>query len=77
MTKYDNGYDDQNEDGNDNNNAASGSGSDGLIFDPIKTPWSPGGGSRNYGDGAVAKEQYISARCTLYLPYKGPIKDVP
>ena len=34
-TYYDDGYDERNKDGNDNNNAASGLGSDGSIFDPI------------------------------------------
>ena len=42
MTKYDNGddngYNDKNEYGNNNKNAASGSGIDDLIFDPIMMP---------------------------------------
>ena len=42
MTKYNDGYDggdnDVNKDGNNDNNAAAGSGSDGPIFDPIRVP---------------------------------------
>ena len=37
-------YDDRNEDRNEEDNADSRSGSNGLIFDPITTPWSHGGG---------------------------------
>ena len=51
MTNYkdgDNNVDDDiNKDGNDEDNAAFGSGSDGPIFDPIMAPWSRGGGSSN------------------------------
>ena len=66
MTNYedggDNGDDNGNEEGNnygkDDNNASSGSGSDGPIFEPIITPRSCGGGSgnnggRRYGCGAL------------------------
>ena len=44
MMKYDSRDDDGdnygNEDRNDDDNAAAGSGSDGMIFDPKTTPWS-------------------------------------
>ena len=54
MMKYDDRYDVGNEDRNDDNNSASGSGSVGTIFDPIITPRSCGGLSVNGGDGAAA-----------------------
>ena len=60
ITKYDdrdeNVDNDKNRDKNDDENAAAGSGSDGLIFNPIMTTWSCGGGSGNDDKGAVATE---------------------
>ena len=73
MTNYHYGDDNidnnRNEDGNDDDNAASGSGSDGPIFDPIMTPRSNRGGSGNKGDGAAAVVHYVPACRTIYLPY--------
>ena len=40
MTNHGDGDNDRNEDGNDNNNVASGSVFGGLIVDLIATPWS-------------------------------------
>ena len=81
MTNYDGGDDDGNDDGsddgNDDDNAASGSGSDGPIFDPITTSRYRGVGSGNDGNSTAAVVHYISTCCTIYLPYKYPIKDVP
>ena len=76
MGKYDNGYDDENEDVNNDDNAASGSGSDVPIFNPITTPRSHGGGFGDDGDGAAATAHYVSTCCTKFIPYKDPIKDV-
>ena len=70
-------YDDGDNDGNKDDNAASGSGPDGPIFDPITTPWSRGGRSGDDGNGAAAVAHYVSTRRTIYLPYKNYIKDVP
>ena len=56
----DDGYDNRNEDANENDNAASGSGSDGTIFNPITAPLSPRGGSGDDGGGDAAAAQYIS-----------------
>ena len=64
-----------NEDGNDDENAASGSGSVGPIFDPITMPRSCGVGSGDNGDGTVAAAHYVSTRSTIYLPYKYHIKN--
>ena len=76
MTNYDDVHDNVDEDGNNDGNADSGSGSNGPIFDIITPPQSHGGGSGD-DDVAVAVAHYISSRCTIYLPYKDPIKDVP
>ena len=66
MTNHNNGYDNRdngrNEDGNDDDNATSGSGSDGLIIDHIATPWSRLGIAEN--DWATTKmvlrpQQYV------------------
>ena len=73
---YEDGDNDGNEDGTNNDNAASGSGSDGLIFDPITTPWSCGGGLGDDGDGAAAVVYYVFISQTIYLTYKYHIKDV-
>ena len=66
MTKYDyrdNARDnDRNKDGNYDKNAATGSGSDGPIFDPITTPCSHRGGSDDYGNGDAATANYVSKR---------------
>ena len=40
MTKYDDRDNYGNKDGNNDDNSTVGSGSDGLIFDPITIPWS-------------------------------------
>ena len=77
MTNYCNGDNDRNKDGNDNNNAAFGSGSNGPIFDSIMTHRSLGGGPGDDSDGAAAAAHYVSTRWTIYLPYKNHIKDVP
>ena len=55
MTNYDHKDDDGNEDVSDDDNAASGSGSNGSIFDLITTPWSRGGGSGDDGDGRYSR----------------------
>ena len=69
ITKYNNGEEvrdnDRNEDGNDNNNVTSGSGSDGLVFDPIATHWSHRGGSGGGDDGTAAAAAYISIRWNM------------
>ena len=81
MTNYDNRDDDGdnygNKDVNDDDNAAFGSGSDGPIVNPIMTPRSCGGGSGDNGDGSAATAHYLSTHRTIYLPFKGHIKDVP
>ena len=77
MANYDNGDNDINEDGNDNNNAASVSGSNGSIFGPITTPRSHEEGSGNDGNGTAAAAHYMSMCRTIYLLYKDHIKDVP
>ena len=67
MTKSDNEYDDGNEDRNNDNNAASGSGSNVPIFDPITTPRSPGvilGDNRN---GAAAAAHFIYTCHNIYI----------
>ena len=68
MTNYyggdDDGYDNRNEDANDNDNAASGSGSDGSIFNPITTPLYLRGGFDDDGGGNAAAAHYI------YTPLK-------
>ena len=81
MTNYndedDNGDNYGNKDGNDDDSAASESGSDGLIFDPVTMPWSRRGGSGDDDDGAAAAAHYVSMRQTIYLPDKDHIKNVP
>ena len=81
MTKYNNEDndedDDRNKDGNDDDSTASGSGSDGLIFHPIMTPWYHEGVLVDDNDGTSAAAHYISMRHTIYLPYKSPIKYAP
>ena len=81
MNKYYNGYDDEdhdgNEDGNNNDNAASVSVSDGPIFDPITTPHYCVRGVFNNGDSYVAVVHYVSTCHNIYIPYKYHIKDVP
>ena len=82
MTKYEDcGYgnrdNDVNEDGNDDNNATSGSGSYGPIFYPIKTPRSCRVVSGDGVDRDAAAVQYVSTRRTIYIPYKYHSKYVP
>ena len=81
MMNYNNRYYDvdngKNKDGKYDKNAASGSGSDGMIFDPTMTPWYRGGGSGDNSDNALAAANYVSTRRTIYIPYKDHIKDVP
>ena len=60
MMNYNDGDDNRNEDGNNDDNAASGSGSNRNIFDPMTKPWSCGGGLVNGGDIATSAAQYIS-----------------
>ena len=70
MANYDNGYNDMNEDGNDNDNAASVSGYDDTIFDTITIPWYPGGVRATIGT-------VLRPRLTMYLRvglYIYPIK---
>ena len=77
MKNYNNGDDDgynNEKNGNDNENAVSGSGSSGLIFDPITMPGYPIGGLDKDGNGNgaadVAKSNYVSTRWNIYLTYK-------
>ena len=81
MTKYDDADDERdnyrNEDGNNNDNATSGSRSNDLIFYLITTPWSRIGLLGDNSDSAAAADHYVSTRQTIYLPYKLHIKDVP
>ena len=77
ITNYDDGYDDRNKDINDDDNAASGSEFYGSIFNPITILWSRGGVSGDNVDGAADVAHYIFTCCTIYIPYKYPIKDVP
>ena len=62
INKYNNRYDDRyngvNEDGNDNDNAAARSGSDGPIFDPITTPQSRLG---------LAEEDWATTTIVLHM----------
>ena len=78
MKNYDNidenGDNDGNEDKNDNGNAASGSGSNGPIFDLVTMPWCRGEGMGNEGNGTAAVAHYISTRMIIHLPYKYHIK---
>ena len=64
MTNYGDRDDDRdvnrNKDTNDDNNAVSRSGSDGLIFDPITTPWSCEEDWAMTATGAAAVLQYTS-----------------
>ena len=70
MENYEDGDDDEDddrkEDGNNDKNGASGSGYDGLIFNPITTPWSCGGGFFENGNNKEAVMNYI---CTLLNMY--------
>ena len=63
-----------NQDGNNDNNAA-------LIrircSDLIMMPRSSGRGLADNSDVAAAAVHYIYMCCTIYLPYKDPIKDFP
>ena len=81
MANYDDGYGDRDDDGNEERNydvnATSESGSDGPIFDPIMTPRYCGRGSGDDVDGAADATKYICTCRNIYLPYKGPIKNVP
>ena len=81
MKNYDNGnddrYKDRNKDENYDNSAASGSGSDGSIFNLIILSCSLGGGLSNSSKSAVAAAHYVFVHRTIYLHYKDPIKDVP
>ena len=61
---YDDVYDNGKEDRNYNNNADYGSVSNGLIFDPITTPWYCRGQSVYKGIGAAA--HYISTLLKMY-----------
>ena len=75
----DNGYHSKNEDGNDYDNAASGSGSNDPNFDTIATPWSRLG---------LAEENWVTKTFVLRLkshtyhnvginlPYKHPINSI-
>ena len=69
MMNYDNGYDSGNKDRNDNDNAASKSGSDGSIFDLITMSWYLEGESENDYQGAATSMQSIPTWCTICLPY--------
>ena len=62
---------------NDDSNAASISGSYGLIFDRNMTSWYRGGGSGENGDGTVAAAHYVSICRTIHLIYKDHSKYVP
>ena len=77
MKKYNGEYDNIYNDGNDDDNAASGSGSNGLILDPITKPWYRGGGLGDDNNGATSTVHYVSTCRTIYIPYKDHIKDVP
>ena len=70
------GYDDGNKDRNNDENAASGSGSDGPIFDPIMMPRSCGRSLVDNGNGNEDAVNYISKCRTIYLTNKYHIKDV-
>ena len=80
MANYDDrddtGDNDVNEDRNNDENAAFGSGPDGPIFNLIMPPWSHEGVTGNDSNGAAAVAHYVSSRWTIYLPYKDHIKDV-
>ena len=54
MTNYNDGDENEKKDGNDNENAVYGPGSDGPIFDSITTPWYHGGGSGDDDEVALA-----------------------
>ena len=73
MMDYDDGDDNRNndgdKDGNNYGNAASGSGSDGPIFDWITTPRSSGGVSGDNGNGPAATAHYVSICRNIYLPF--------
>ena len=58
--KDDDGDDNRNKGRSDDGNAASGSGSDGLIFDLTTTPLSCGGVSGNEGDVTMSVVHHIS-----------------
>ena len=80
MTNHDVGDDDRdngkNEDGNNGDNAASGSGSDGPIFDPIVINWSCLGiaeDDRDMTTMVLRPRNHMYLRIGIYLPYKYPI----
>ena len=76
MTNHNDGDNDGNEDKSDDGNAASGSGSDGWIFDPIATPRScldlveEDWATITTG---LRPRRHMYLRVGIYLPYKYPI----
>ena len=75
----DGGYNNRNEDKNNDDNTASGSGSDVLIFDPIATPWSCLGLTEEGWVTTTRKlvpRLHMYLRVRIYLPYKHPINAI-
>ena len=76
---YDNGHNNRNEDEHDNNNLASGSGSDGQSFDLIATTWSRLGlveEDQGTMTTALWLRRYMYLCAGIYLPYKYPINSL-
>ena len=68
-----------NEDGNDDESATSGSGSNGPIFDPITTTWSHLSLSEEYlatTKTALRPRHTIYLHIGIYLPYKQPVNTI-
>ena len=80
VTKYDKvddiGDNNENEYEN-NNNAASRSGSTVPTFDPIKMTGYYGGGLGDNGDSTATAAHYVYTHRNMYLIFKEPIKDAP
>ena len=65
---YDSGYNNRNKDVNDNDNDASGLGSDGPIFDPITMLWSLLGlAEEDQGTMMMVLRPRPRPRCPMYL----------
>ena len=77
ITNYDNGDEDGNKNGNYDDNAASISGSNGLIFNLITMPQSRIRVSGDNRNSAAAVAHNLSMSRNIYPPYKDHIKDVP
>ena len=75
----DNRDNDRNKEKNSNDNVASRSGYDGLIFDPITTPWSQLGFTVEDWATKMTELQpqhHMYLHVGVYLPYKHPKNDI-